>query len=179
MEKEGDVSNSIREGNISLILDSYEDIFSDFDPRPYSERGLSDDFIGECRRAIREHTGGVELRLMVPRKKRKLEDEKLIKRRIEDHIRKHFKQKQDEIKKLKQTGIKWIILGTILMFGTALVKTYKSSFLINLLFVIAEPAGWFSFWEGLGKIFIDSEDKNPEYEFYKKMSKTKIIFLSY
>ena len=29
---------------ISILLDSYDDIFSDFDPSPYSERTLSDDY---------------------------------------------------------------------------------------------------------------------------------------
>ena len=55
----------------------------------------------------------------------------------------------------------------------------QKTFWINLLFTIGEPAGWFSFWEGLGKIFIDPENKTPEYEFYKKMSETEITFFNY
>ena len=35
----------LREGNISLVLDSYDDLFSDFDPRDYSQKALSDDFL--------------------------------------------------------------------------------------------------------------------------------------
>ncbi|NYT12918.1 MAG: hypothetical protein GKC01_00225, partial [Candidatus Methanofastidiosa archaeon] len=63
----------LREKNISLILDSYDDLFSDFDPRPYSVRGLSDDFLIECRRAVRgikTESPVLELRLLVPKNKR-------------------------------------------------------------------------------------------------------------
>ena len=50
---------SLREGNISLILDSYNDMFSDFDPRSFSERALSDDFLSECKRAARDKDIGI------------------------------------------------------------------------------------------------------------------------
>ena len=50
MEKEHVINNPVsspKEGNVSLVLESYNDIFSDFDPRNYSERALSDDFLIE------------------------------------------------------------------------------------------------------------------------------------
>ena len=31
----------LSKGEISILLDTYDDIFSDFDPRPYSQRALS------------------------------------------------------------------------------------------------------------------------------------------
>ena len=34
---------------ISLILDTYDDMFSSFDPRPYSQRALSEDFLSEAK----------------------------------------------------------------------------------------------------------------------------------
>ena len=39
-------NTALKEGNISLILDSYDDIFSDFDPRDFSERSLNWGFSG-------------------------------------------------------------------------------------------------------------------------------------
>ncbi|MBI2151367.1 hypothetical protein HYU21_01420, partial [Candidatus Woesearchaeota archaeon] len=44
-KKEERIEFEVREGNISLVLDSYDDIFSDFDPRDYSEKALSEDFL--------------------------------------------------------------------------------------------------------------------------------------
>ena len=52
MEKEEQINaKKFREGNISIVLDSYDDLFSDFDPRPYRIRALSDDFLLECKKS--------------------------------------------------------------------------------------------------------------------------------
>ncbi|MBI4652464.1 hypothetical protein HY745_14550 [Candidatus Desantisbacteria bacterium] len=73
---------------VSLQIDSYDDIFSDFDPRPFSERTLSDDFLLESKKAFREkESGRFELRFLIPIKERKLESEKIIKKRLTDHFK--------------------------------------------------------------------------------------------
>ena len=52
---------------ISLIIDTYDDIFSDFDPRPYSQRALSDDFLLEARKASKDKVSGTfELNFLIP-----------------------------------------------------------------------------------------------------------------
>ena len=43
---------TMHESKMSLILDTYLDIFSSFDPRPYEERSLSDDFLDECKKMV-------------------------------------------------------------------------------------------------------------------------------
>lgn len=180
-KKEGEyINNEIRQGNISLILESYNDIFSGFDPRPYSERALSDDFLTECNKAARDKDEvGFELILSVPSKLRDLNDESKIKKRLKNHFHKHYLEKENEIKKLKKEGISWIVIGSILLLFATLLRTYHPSFITNLILVISEPSGWFSFWEGLGKIFITSKEKEPETIFYKKMSNACVIFRSY
>jgi len=179
MEKEIDISiEKFRQGNISLILDSYDDIFSDFDPRPYHEKALSDDFLFECKNAVRDQNEKFFLRLLVPKQKRNYSDEAKIRKRLLEHFHKHFLEKQKEIKQIKKSGIFWFCAGTAIM----LLSTYlylKEGFLNNFFFIISEPAGWFFFWEGLGKIFIVSKEKKPEFTFYKKMSHTEIIFSEY
>ena len=47
--------------DIPLVLDSYDDIFSDFDPRPYSERAMSGDFLLECKKASAEKKKKIHL----------------------------------------------------------------------------------------------------------------------
>jgi hypothetical protein len=42
-----------------------------------------------------------------------------------------------------------------------------------------EPAGWFFVWEGFERIFDYTKEKKPEIEFYKKMSKVEIGFITY
>lgn len=191
MEKEDfrdqniDESLRLREGNISLVLDSYDDLFSDFDPRQYSERGISDDFLSEVKRAVREKEGVTELRLLLSVHKRKSRDEMIIRKRLRDHFKKHYKIEERVIKKIKREGIIWFFIGSLILVASTILYEYKENatsyfrFLLDFLFIISQPAGWFTLWEGLGKIFIVSKEKAVSYEFYKKMVDANIYFLNY
>jgi hypothetical protein len=187
VEVEIDESLKFRQGNISLVLDSYDDLFSDFDPRPYSEKALSDDFLFECKRAAREKEKYLELRLLVPVHKRKIHEETIIRRRLKEHFKKHSKEEEKIVKKIKREGLYWCFIGSIVLIISTFLYEFKlslgsgffSRILIDFLFIISQPAGWFIFWEGLGKIFIVSREKSSNYEFYKKMSEANINFFNY
>lgn len=170
-----------REGNISLILASYEDIFSSFDPRSYSNRALSDDFLAEAKRASRDKAEGIELNLLIPRDKRNSRDEAIIKKRMKDHFVKHFFMLETEIKRVFKMGVLFVLAGIILMFIASFVLfSYPEGGLgVSFLIVFLEPAGWFFFWEGLDLLIFDSKKKRPEYHFYKKMSSCLVVFDSY
>ncbi|KYC45354.1 MAG: hypothetical protein APG12_00832 [Candidatus Methanofastidiosum methylothiophilum] len=171
----------LKQGNISLVLDGYEDLFSDFDPRPYSKRTLSDDFISECKKVVREKKGEIsnlELRLLLPKYKRKTSDETIIKRRLKEYFLKQANEKQKELNQSRREGGKWILIGFSLSFlSTLLIRQGNPIF--NLPLIITEPGGWFSFWTGLDKLFIEPKGKKPENEFYKNMSKMTVKFLNY
>ena len=76
---------------ISLRLEHYDDIFSDFDMRPYSKRALSVDFVDEIRRASldKDHSG-IELSISVPENTRSESEESTIKERLAGHFEKHY-----------------------------------------------------------------------------------------
>ena len=53
--------------DISIWIDSYSDMFSDFDPRSFSERTISNDFIAQLKKVSRDTKGKVSvLKLLVP-----------------------------------------------------------------------------------------------------------------
>jgi hypothetical protein len=178
IDKEQSDEVLMREGNISLILDSYDDIFSDFDPRPYAQKTLSDDFLLECKKAASDKEKEIELRLLAPKHRRKPEDEKEIRKRLKNHFQKHYLEKQQEQKKMRMWGIMASLLGALLILIATLLYEHKG-FLFNLLVVLFEPAGWFTIWVGMEKIFIDPKEKVPDIKFYKKMARAKIGFYSY
>ena len=74
-------TEKLKEANISLIINNYNDIFSSFDPRSYLEKALSDDFLQECKRAARDKEEGIELRILVPKKARDVKEEWKIKKK--------------------------------------------------------------------------------------------------
>lgn len=169
----------LKEENIGLVLDGFQDIFSDFDPREYSEKTLSDDFLNECRKAAREKEDkDLELRLLLPKNKRNYSEEFIIKKRLKNHFLKHYQEKQKELKAVKREGFMWFFMGSVIMLCATFLLKYEQ-FIFKYLTILGEPAGWFMFWEGLGKVFIYSKEKKPDFEFYKKMAHAKIMFSSY
>ena len=168
--------------NISLRLANYNDIFSSFDPRPYSERSLSVDFLGEARRAsIDKPSGEIELRLLFPAKMRRLEIEKVIQKRLRAHFERHARKIEEQYKKIIRNGALFVAAGVIIMILASFIlfEYSKNNLFMNFLIILFEPAGWFFFWEGLYQIVFEPKKTRPELEFYEKMAKTDIIFLSF
>lgn len=169
-------TEKIKEANISLIINNYNDIFSSFDPRQYGERALSDDFLQECRRAARDKEEKLELRILVPKAERNLKEEWKIKKRLRDHFAHHFSIKEKEMAKIKREGIIWSFSGVFILLGVLLGIFRLENTIIGTVLPILEVPCWFLIWEGMGKIFFDSREIEPEYEFYRKMSNAEINF---
>jgi hypothetical protein len=178
---ESEKKSLLSKSEISLILDKYEDIFSSFDPRPYTQRSLSVDFLDEAKRASKDKEfHGIELKILMPKKKRNKKDEIVIKRRLHEHFRRHFELVNDEVRNLRRKGFLFVFAGIIMMVLAAFVSmNLNSSFAANLVLILLEPGGWFFFWEGLYFVLIDPRSKESDLHFYKKMSNCTIEFLSY
>ena len=182
INQKGDRHKLLQMSEISLMLDNYDDLFSDFDPRPYSQRALSQDFLAESQRASRDLvTGKIELKFLISSAKRNAVQENIIKKRLKEHFKKHFNLIHNDIKKMINQGISITSLGILLMFIATLIlfKYAQTNILTSFLIILLEPAGWFTFWHGLDKILFESKKLKPGLEFYRKMSKSEITFLSY
>ena len=170
----------LAKGEISLWIDNYDDIFSDFDPRSYSQRALSDDFLIEAKKAVREAKGVLILRFLVPTSVRNNQQESMIRRRLREHFRKHHDNAEREMRGLVRNGILLALGGFALMLAAAFIAhAQRESFLSIFLTVLFEPAGWFMVWYGMDKIFYTAKEKRTELDFYQKMSKVDIDFDSY
>lgn len=183
MEKgESIIQNSeiFRERNISLILEGYNDIFSDFDPRSFSERALSDDFLLECKRAaIDKADHGIEIILSVPKTIRNSTDEAKIKQRMKEHFHKHYLKKEKEMKKIKKEGVVWVLIGAIFLSIILYGLVSFESVLLNSFFTILEVPSWFIMWEGMNKILLESRKDESEFRFYHKMANAHFLFKGY
>ncbi len=172
--------SQLHSSEISIITNEYSDIFSDFDPRPYSVRELSVDFIDEVKRASCQKGDRVELRIMVPKAKRKQQEEEIIRRRISAHFKDGLHHVHSDLDRMSRKSVWYIAFGMALM----LVATYISSlgiegFLNHFLFVFFEPAGWFIFWTGLDIMFVKKAERNEDHGFYRKLASCRISFVPY
>lgn len=179
-QKTQNIKDLLAKSEISLLLDSYDDIFSDFDPRPYSQRALSDDFLSESRKAARDKKGTLELRFLVPQNLRKPEQESVIKKRVREHFKRHVGIMESDVRKIVRNGAIITFIGFLLMIGATSIDYFElHGFILSFFKIILEPAGWFIVWFGLDEIFYKAKQQTPELEFYKKMVKANITFSSY
>ncbi|MBS3176157.1 hypothetical protein J4457_02885 [Candidatus Woesearchaeota archaeon] len=171
----------LEKSEISLLLDTYDDIFSDFDPRSYTKRALSGDFLEAAQHATREtKEGALELHLLLPRKQREKREEVVIKQRLNQHFRKHAFQLEHQIKHTLHQGILITLLGFLFMLIAGLVIFRNpDSFKTQFLRILLEPSGWFMVWFGLDKIFYGTREVKTNLDFYKKMVKAELVFDTY
>ena len=177
-EKEAEL---LAKGEVSLIIESYDQIFSNFDPRPYSHRSMSTDFIDEARRATRDvDSGEFELRFLLPVSKRNVEKENMIKKRLKDHFRKHADLLSRESWTQIRRGIFLSIIGFLMMMtATYILHSGNNGLTFNILYIFFEPGGWFTLWTGLDSLFSFAKEKNHDLEFYRKMTRVNIAFSHY
>ncbi|OHA33169.1 MAG: hypothetical protein A2928_03070 [Candidatus Taylorbacteria bacterium RIFCSPLOWO2_01_FULL_45_15b] len=166
-------SHSEETQEISLRLEHYDDMFSDFDIRPYSKRALSVDFLDEIKRAIRDgRYEQVELVLHIPAKEVSESHQATIRDRLSGHFKRHFDLLLKEKRKVRRLGVSMVILGIVSMVAATVIvfEDPRESLLLSFLVIFLEPAAWFLLWEGMDQIIFNSKSINPELDFYRKMS---------
>lgn len=163
---------------IRIWLDDYNDIFSDFDPRDYSERNISDDFLDEVKRVASESEDDVRsLRLLIDEKLRDEKTEATIVERIHSELSKSYRDYDGKRKKLRSRSILFLSAGLLMILGASFFSYLKTDHpLMHIPLVILEPAGWFLTWTGFEQIFRSGKQSMPEYVFFGKLNKSKIVF---
>ena len=165
---------------LNLWLDSYDDIYSDFDSRHYLKRRISDDFLYELRTEMKykaHHAG--EMVLLLPTECRDDPSEKIIADSLSEFFSSQFHFQQDKCRKKRNNGILLLAAGVIIMLLNSWVS-YNSgeSFLTTAIKVLLEPAGWFLLWAALDFLFYDFAELKKERNFYKELSEMHIHFKS-
>lgn len=178
------VHDSKEQQEISLRLEVFDDIFSDFDIRPYTKRSLSTDFLNEIKRAsFDKDDRGIKLELFVPTKERNESNESAIRERLVAHFKKHHALLVKEKWGVLRLGIGMMFLGIISMIAATFILSndQTENFYMSFMLVFLEPAAWFLLWEGMDQIIFNSKNIYPELNFYKKMAdpRGQINFESY
>ncbi|HLC93322.1 MAG TPA: hypothetical protein VJH23_06475 [archaeon] len=171
----------LAKSEISLILDTYDDIFSDFDPRPYSVRTLSEDFLVAAKKAMpAAREGQLGMSFLIPKAMRNTAHEVLIKKKLREYFRKHGSVMEQERTKIRGQGIAMTVVGlAILLLATFIISIERHDLLFNFLIVVLEPSGWFTVWSGMEAIAFKSKERDVEIDFYARMAKAEINFTAY
>jgi len=178
-EQEGRQAEALRE--ITITLDTYDDIFSDFDPRPYEERELSEDFLKEIgRRYLESRHGRFEVRFTIPPSMRELRSESLIKKRLREHFASMVAREQEIITRTKNKGYLYIAIGILVLLADAyfFFILNDENVLYHLLTILLVPAGWYGMFTGIGKVVDEPFDSVERKKIHEKFEKASYIFIS-
>ncbi len=164
---------------ISLAIDTWDDIFSDFDPRALNVRALSEDFIAELKKRYRETRKGTFLvTIYAPISLKNAESEKAVIQRLKKHFKHKSMQRQKELSRIRKRGIVFVLMG-ICFLGFLTISTYFQLFkeiTIEILGIIFMPLGWFGIWEGFSKIIDTSPMLIQDEVLFNKLSKANYQF---
>lgn len=163
---------------LGFWLDSYGDLFSDFDPRQYSKRQLSDDFLHELKLRYKEASkGGLEVRFYVPKKLRDSKIETSAKKKMKDYFAGELNQVKQKIYDRKKSGLLYLAIGVlILTINGIFAWDYPEDRFLQFIGFILAPAGWFSTWTSFERFFVESYDDKQKQEFLSRMAKCDFIF---
>jgi len=171
-------SEKMRE--ITIILDNYDDIFSDFDPRPYAQRQLSEDFLRELgRRYLEDRHGRFEVRFTMPALGRDPREEALIKKRLREQFAFMARREDEIIGRIKGRGALYISAGIAVLLANAyfFFVFNDESLLYQLLTILLVPAGWYGMFTGIGKLLDEPSDASEKKRLYEKFEKANYVFL--
>ncbi len=168
---------NIRE--ISIVIDDWDDIFSDFDPRPLDERAFSEDFIFELKKRYREtKTGRMLVSICAPSILKDEKAEKTVIQRLKREFKREALQRRKMIFGIRTRGLIFVGVGVCFLSALTLIKYYEvlSQLGTDLIGIVLMPLGWFGIWEGLSKI-VDTSPKFIQDEiFFEKLAKAEYKF---
>ena len=164
---------------VSVAIDRWDDIFSDFDPSPISKRTLSEDFIIELQRRYKQtKRGSYAITIFAPKS---LADEK-FEQKVAQRLKQDFKFRallaKKSLGRIRIRGAIFVVFG-IFCLGTLILLTYSRRFselALELIGIVLMPLGWFGIWEGFSKIVDTSFGLKRDEDLFTKLSKASYNF---
>jgi hypothetical protein len=157
-----------------IALDTYDDIFSDFDPSPYEKRLLSDDFLNELRRRHAERRKGeFVVNFTLPKALRSEKTEALVRKRIKDYFKGRLRETGKERRDKLREGLLRLFIG--LVFSLMLV-VFPQLDIIPLLTILSVLI-WYVLWSGFEELFDVSRRLKRKEAFYEKFLRAEYNFM--
>ena len=164
---------------ISIAIDSWDDIFSDFDPSPLEQRILSEDFLSELKKRYREtQRGNFIITIYAPMFLKDDLTERIVIKRLKQYFKLRHLSTRKEINDARRKGIIFVVFGILFLSVLTLIAFFKmlSLLAIELLGIILMPLGWFGIWEGFSRIIEPSPLIKQDLELFGKLTKAVFKF---
>lgn len=163
---------------IAISLDEYDDIFSDFDIRGYTDRSLSEDFLDELRLRLRkaQDTDDLSIILLIPERRRRKTIEPLIVNRLQTFFAERKAHYLREDRHILIRGLLFIGVGLVLSVTANYIAEYLLSMPLFDDFLLIPS--WFFVWSGFDYL-IKREELRKKKRYYSELIDSKIMFRSH
>jgi len=179
LEKKKDARKFVERKFVETIyLDTYDDLFSDFDYGIYETRRISGDLTDELEsRLVKADSDKIELIFAIPESERKKDVEAMAKKRLRQVFVKKARSIDSKINVMKNTGSKRILIGAAIIGCEWIAAAYADpSSLLYLASLWIAPPGWFFAFTGLELLFDESEKPKKRRDLYRVLSDASITF---
>ncbi|HEV7229899.1 MAG TPA: hypothetical protein VGO45_01140, partial [Bacteroidia bacterium] len=111
--------------------------------------------------------------------KRNAEQEATIIKRMHSFFKKNHSHVHQQIVTGKRKGFLIAFSGIVLLLGASYISYLKFvNFMMHAAVVVLEPAGWYLIWSGIESTMDSWKKRRPDFSFYHKMAKSRIVFAS-
>ncbi len=168
----------LNDPEINIWIDKYDDVFAEYDSRPFAQRALSDDFLKGVRKMISEKPiGAIELKFNVLGDERNPDSEVVIINKLNQHFKNIAQLLKEEEKQTLHKGYMLMLAGFALMiFLVFLGNLAAKAAYISGISSMLEPVGWFMTWTGLDNVFQNSRKNKSALDFHSRMAYAEITF---
>ena len=165
--------------HVGLAIEGYDDLFSNFDPRPFPERELSEDFLTELRRFFYHKSPEyLDIVLLIPSKRRSARDEDAVKKRLHIYFQKKYRETHKSLKHASLSNVLRVLLAMTIMILTGYLAVHAGQVLWrNILKVMLEPASWWLFWTSIDNLIAARKRVHNELQYFHRLAECKIVFL--
>ncbi len=163
---------------IVIALDTYEDIFSDFDIRGFDERSFSVDFLDELRFRMRKPLNDERLSivLLVPAAGREASEETLILERMRSFFDGRSLEYRRRAIKSRLTSFLYVVMGLVFLAAGTLLSRWLSIPVLMENFLLI-PA-WFFVWSGLELFIRGREEIIAKKDYYSRLAEASTVFMN-
>jgi hypothetical protein len=164
---------------IQILLDSYDDVYDDWDPSPFKLRDIEDEFLDFLWDSVEDipKRDAIIFEFSIPASLKNEQKELILVSALQHHF--DYMRTRNERKRRKENleALKYFLLG-IFFFIVAYMGPFKSETLpVQILKEGLLIGGWVFIWETISNVFIESRELNEERLIIKRFIQAKISFV--
>lgn len=164
---------------IDVSLDSYDDVYDEWDPSPFKKRDIEDEFDD----FIRDSSSDIPIKynlmieLFLPLSEKNMQKEKLLLEAYDNfyqfHLKRAFKAKQILQKKVLNN----LMLAVLFLFLGYFTLPESENILLMVLKEGIFIGGWVFLWEVFTLLFVTLTEQKKDIKTVERLIHAKIVFI--